>query len=172
MLTLLVSSRKLGDGSTEQAVPFTRSTREGNLPSSVLQVKSGYDGIVVNNTLAVPLLIDATLNCSIRTHQNFASCYLSVYRDDKAVGQTPFITPDTYDQQSSIQPFILNPGEKATLTYTFAIGSKNKWFQTHFGFYDDEDTPKMCLEPNTDDLKNQQSYFYVKATSIVGESDE
>ena len=170
-LTLTRTSKITGDGSSEQKPAFNSNYREGNMPSSVLSVASNYKGIEVHNTVDVPLMIDATFNCSIDTDQHFASCYIIVRRNGNDIGQTPFITPDTYDQQVMAKSFVLQPGQSASLTYAFRVGSANTWFQNQFGYKPDgSGDPKCCLESETagsGDARVQGSYFSVKATSIV-----
>ena len=169
IMTLYTTTVKKGDGSAQQVVAFNKNTLEGNLPSGVLSVKSGYNGIVVHNTTAVPLLIDATFNCSIDTEQRFACCYIVVTRDGNRIGQTPFITPSTYDQQVMAQPFILQPNQSATMEYSFNVGTRNQWFQSEFGYYNQgSGEPKCALDiDDYSDPKNQRSYFSVKAQSIM-----
>lgn len=170
ILTLERTSQIKGDGSTEQVLAFNKNTREGNVPSSVLQVASDYKGIVVRNTLNVPILVDTTFNSSIDTDQRVASCYILVRRGSDAIGQTPFITPDTYDQQVMGKPFILQPNQTATMKYAFRVGVANNWFQSEFGYMSGgSGEPKCCLEPTvtSGDARTQGSYFSVKVTSIV-----
>ena len=170
ILTLYTNTRVIHDSGGNQTPAFNTKVLKGNLPSGILSVTSDYKGIVVKNTTSVPLLIDATFNCSVRTDQNFACCFAVVTKDGYKVGQTPFITPNTYDQQVSAEPFILNPGETATMRYYFRIGDKNDWFVSQFGYNSQgTDAPRCCLEPNvSSDPENQRSYFSVKATSIIG----
>lgn len=167
IMTLYTSSRTVGNGSTVQSPPFNMNSRQGNIPPGILKVKTGYNGIVVQNTTDVPLLVETTFNCSIETDQNFCCCYILVMRDGKAVGQTPFITPDTYDQQVMAEPFILRPGQSAEMTYAFRIGSKNSWFRSQFG----GGTYVRCaLDEVTDTQRNQRSYFSVRVTSAMNAS--
>lgn len=164
ILTLYASDTVSGDGSALQRPAFDTNVRQGNMPSSVLQVKSGYDGIVVKNTLSVPILVESTFNSSIRTDQPFCCCYLVVTRNGQRIGQTPFIVPSTYDQQVMSQPFILQPGESATMSYYFHIGVSNAWFIESFGGTGE----CICtLDKNESTEDNQRSYFSVRATSIV-----
>lgn len=172
ILTLERTSKVTGNGNSEQVLAFNKNTREGNVPSSVLQVASDYKGIVVHNTLDVPILVDATFNCSIDTDQHFASCYIIIRRGSNAVGQTPFITPDTYDQQVMSKPFILQPNESATMRYAFRVGVANEWFIREFGYTKGgSGQPKCVFEASTTsgDARVQGSYFSVKVTSIVSQ---
>ena len=151
-----------------QVLPFNASSFSGNL-SGVLSVTSDSSGITINNTTSVPLLIETIFNCSIRTQQRLASCYLVVTRDGMSVGQTPFITPTTYDQQVSAEPFILAAGSSTTMRYYFGVGDANdkEWFEDLFYDSDGRDA-RMCLEAtDASNPENQGSYFIVRATSIV-----
>lgn len=166
------SSNALGDGSAQQTVKFDAQRFQGNIPSGVLARKSDYTGIIVTNTTSVPLLVEATYNSSIRTHQRIACCYTVITRDGKCVGQTPFITPNTYDQQVTAEPFILQPNESAEISYYFGIGSKNTWFQSQFGYESGYSSgePQCCLEySDPNEPRNQGSYLTVRVTSIVAE---
>lgn len=176
ILTLYTDTPVYGEaGTSPQTLAFNTNVREGNLPSSVLQVKSGYDGIVVNNTLPVPVLVTATFNSSISTAQNIACCYIVVTRDGTTVGQTPFITPHSYDQQVAIKPFVLRPGQSSTLSYYFAVGSKNGWYITTFGYTPGETPdagPQCLLEATTSiGVRDQPSYFTVEARSFLVEDN-
>lgn len=175
ILSLYTTTQKTSStASTTQILAFNKNEREGNVPASVLQVTSDYKGITVHNTLGVPILVDATFNCSIHTGQRMASCYILVKRGSNAIGQTPFITPDTYDQQVMAKPFVLQPGESTTLRYEFHIGIANTWFKNEFGYMttaEDHDDPKCRLEAmsGSGDARVQGSYFSVKVTSIVSQ---
>lgn len=173
ILTLYTDTPIYGTGGqSPQVLAFNTTVREGNLPSSVLQVKSGYDGIVVTNTLPVPVLVTATFNCSIATDQNIACCYIVVTRDGTAVGQTPFITPHSYDQQVMTKPFVLRPNQSAEMSYYFAIGTKNGWFISEFGYATGQagDGTQCLLEATTSTaLRDQPSYFSVEARSFLVE---
>lgn len=169
ILTLYTTEKKYGDGSSTQVVPFNKNVLQGNLPEGVLTVKSDYKGIEINNTTNVPLLIDTTFNSSIHTKQRIACCYIVVTRDGVRVGQTPFITPDTYDQQVTAESFILQPNETATMGYSFNVGSRNSWFQSEFGYFDSgSGEPECALDvDDQSDPKNQRSYFAVRAQSLT-----
>ena len=173
ILSLYTTSQKTSStASTTQILAFNKNEREGNVPASVLQVTSDYKGITVHNTLGVPILVDATFNCSIHTGQRMASCYILVKRGSNAIGQTPFITPDTYDQQVMSKPFILQPNESATMRYAFRVGVANEWFIREFGYRSDgSGQPKCVFEASTTsgDARVQGSYFSVKVTSIVSQ---
>lgn len=164
MLTLYTTTRKEGDGSNAQSPAFNTNVRQGNMPETVLSVADDYKGIVVNNTTSVPILVETTFNCSLYTQQNLCCCYILVLRDDVAVGQTPFITPDTYDQQVMAEPFVLDPGETAEMRYVFRIGSKNSWFISQFG---GTGGVNCVLDEVASTQQNQRSYFEVKVSSIV-----
>lgn len=171
ILTLYVNSQKVNSSGTQrkQILAFDRGVHQGNLPDGILQATSDLKGITINNTTSVPLLIEATVNVSVRTDQHMVSSYLCVARDGTTIGQTPFITPTTYDQQCEAEAFILNPGESATLTYYFGIGNANSgnWFKNLFYPNGSEDV-HLCLERNHDsNPENQRSYFTVRASSIV-----
>lgn len=172
ILTLYTNKQVLSSGSGNQRPAFNANTRQGNVPSSVLSVSNDYTGITIKNTLGVPLLVDTTFNCSIRTEQNFACCFTVITKDGNRVGQTPFITPTTYDQQVRAESFILASGATAVMRYYFRIGDKNEWFQSEFGYRSGgSGNPQCCLEPNDpSDPENQRSYFSVKVTSIVDNS--
>ncbi len=156
--------------------PFQTATLTGTLPSGVLAAASDYKSVKVNNTTGIPLLVNATFNCSIRTNQNIACCFIVVTRDGVAVGQTPFVASNTYDQQVAIEPFILNAGASTTLSWYFAVGHKNNWYAKAFGINNGYDFPdssaladaeiQCCLENNTSAADNQQSYFDVQVTGI------
>lgn len=170
ILTLYTTTQVKGSGSGDQRPAFNTHVLQGNLPSGVLTVSNSYTGITIKNTTGVPLLVDTTFNCSIRTQQHFACCFTVVTKDGYKIGQTPFITPDTYDQQVSAEPFILQPGATAVMRYYFRIGNANSWFQSEFGYRSGgSGDPECTLEPNnSSDPENQRSYFSVKVTSIVG----
>lgn len=146
---------------------FQTSKLTGTLPSGVLTAASDYKSVRINNTTDIPLLVNATFNCSIRTTQNIACCFIVVTKDNVAVGQTPFITPNTYDQQVAIEPFILPKGSSTTLSWYFAVGKKNNWYISQFGTKDDVAAEiQCCLEKNEAAADNQQSYFDVTVTGI------
>lgn len=168
ILTLTTSTRQEGSGSGNQAPAFNRNTRQGNIASSVLQVASDYKGIVVNNTTTVPLLVETTFNSSIYTDQHICCCFIVVTRDGTTIGQTPFITPTTYDQQVMAQPFILQPGQTATMRYYFRIGDANSYFLSQFGKSDSVGDCRCRLDAeNPSNPENQGSYFSVRVTSVV-----
>ena len=168
ILTLYTTVRKEGSGSGNQAPAFNTSVRQGNLPSSVLSVASDYKGIVVSNTTSVPLLIETTFNSSIYTDQHICSCFIVVTRDGKTVGQTPFITPSTYDQQVEAEAFILQPGQSTTMRYYFRIGDANDYFLSQFGKSGSVGDCRCRLDPNnSSNPENQGSYFVVRASSVV-----
>lgn len=160
-----------------QVVHFSHHTRSGNLPASVLKPSDSYSTVTVKNTIDYPILVNATFNSSIYTVQNFACCYIVVTRDGNAIGQTPFIAPNTYDQQVQAEPFILQPGEETVLGYYFAVGLKNEqWFMPHFGKSDGSTvTPDDCVHPDTrcvldaygSGTQVQGSYFIVQAQTII-----
>lgn len=157
------------DGNVHTVVPsFQTANLTGTLPSGVLSAASDYKSVKVNNTTSIPLLVNATFNCSIRTNQNIACCFIVVTRDGVCVGQTPFITPNTYDQQVAIEPFILPKGSSTTLSWYFAVGVKNKWYYEQFGLRSGESNAEIqcCLEKNEAAADNQQSYFDVTVTGI------
>lgn len=164
ILTLYASERTEGDGSSAQSPAFDMNVRQGNMPNSVLSVNNGYDGIVVENTTSVPLLVETTFNSSLETDQNLCCAYILVLRDGIAVGQTPFITPDTYDQQVMAEPFILDPGDSTEMTYVFRVGSKNTWFKNQFG---GGTYVKCILDDVTSTQQNQRSYFSVRVSSVM-----
>lgn len=170
ILTLYVNSTKTTDSTTKkQILAFDKAVSQGNMPSGVLAANSGKTGIVVNNTTEIPLLIEATVNVSVRMTQHMASCYLSIVRDGTTIGQTPFITPATYDQQCEAEAFILQPGQSSTLTYYFGVGDANStsWFKNLFYPNGDEDA-HLCLETDVaSNPENQRSYFVVRATGIA-----
>lgn len=170
IITLYVNSNKTNSSGTQkkQVLNFDKAVNQGNLPSGVLKANTNKNGIIVTNTTEVPLLIESTINVSQRTSQHMASCYLTVSRDGTTIGQTPFITPTTYDQQCEAEAFILEPGESTTLTYYFGVGDANSttWFKNLFYPNGSEDV-KLCLEPNiASNPENQQSYFTVRATGV------
>lgn len=168
ILTLYTSTRVEGSGSGNQAPAFNQNTRQGNMPTSVLSVASDYKGIVVNNTTTVPLLVDCTFNSSIYTDQHICCCFIVVTKDGFTIGQTPFITPNTYDQQVMAESFVLQPGASCTLRYYFRIGDANDYFLQQFGKSGSEGICKCVLDPNvSSNPENQRSYFTVKVTSIV-----
>ena len=168
ILTLYTNTRVEGSGSGNQAPAFNTNVRQGNLPSSVLQVASDYKGIVVKNTTSVPLLIETTFNSSIYTDQHICCCFIVITRDGKAVGQTPFITPTTYDQQVEAEAFILQPGSSTTMRYYFRIGDANSYFLSQFGKSDSVGDCRCRLDPNnSSNPENQGSYFVVRASSVV-----
>ena len=157
-----------GDGVKTVVLPFEQNHIDGNLPSGLFTASG--TSIVVSNITDVPLLIESTYNCSLRTSQRIASCYLTITRDGLAVGQTPFITPTTYDQQVAAEPFILQPGQSATMAYYFGVGAANAWYHDTFGLRGGESSAYVHAkhEPrNTADPENQRSYFNVKATSMM-----
>lgn len=174
ILTLYRSSTATDSSSyaegSPQVLPFQYSVLEGNIDGlGILAPTSDLKGIVVNNPTSVPLVVDCIFNCSIRTAQHMASCYICVTRNGQTVGQTPFITPRTYDQQVHAESFILNPGQSATMSYYFAIGNANgsTWFKNLF-YGDSSGDAHMCLEANDpSNVENQGSYFKVKVSSIV-----
>lgn len=162
-----------GDGVKTVVLPFEKNKVVGNAPDGVFTADSNNKGITVNNTTDVPLLVDVTYNCSIRTNQYIASCYLVVQRDGRAIGQTPFITPSTYDQQAVAESFILEPGETAKLTYYFGVGQANATYREKFGLHSGETTPyvhAMHEREVASNPENQRSYFSVKVTSILPEA--
>ena len=177
ILTLYRSSTIIDDSayveSSPQVLAFSSGAEEyeGNVGDGVLAPTSDYKGIVIHNTTTVPLLVETIFNCSIRTSQHFACCYLTVTRDDRTVGQTPFITPTTYDQQVTAEAFVLEPGEATTMKYYFTIGVANghNWYKNLFYPNTDPDA-HMCLEAHSESVSNQGSFFKVKVTSIVGEA--
>lgn len=168
-MTLYANTQKKGTGTGNQNPAFDTSVRQGNMPTSVLTATNGNRAITVNNTTDVPIWVDTTFNCSIDTEQNFASCFIVVTRDGSRIGQTPFITPNTYDQQVMAEPFILQPGQSTTLAYYFRVGNKNSWFQDTFGYVSGgSGEPKCVLDPNNpSDPENQRSYFAVKVQSVM-----
>lgn len=157
-----------GTASTQSLAFNGTPVREGNLPAAILQPTPDYRGIIITNTTRVQLLVDTIVNCSLETNQHMASCYLTVTRDGQAVGQTPFITPTTYDQQVSAEAFVLNPGQSATMSYYFGIGTANgkSWFKNLFYPNGSEDA-HLVLEVSGGDPRVQRSYFKVKVSSIV-----
>ena len=162
-----------GDDVKTVALPFEKNSIVGNAPSGLFSVKSDNKGIIVKNITDVPLIVDATYNCSVRTSQHIASCYLTVTRDGKAIGQTPFITPDTYDQQAMAEPFVLQPGETTTLGYYFGVGWANHWYNTKFGTISDQTNVYVHAKHErrtSSDPENQRSYFNVKVTSVLPEA--
>lgn len=162
-----------GVGVKQVRLPFERNTIVGNAPDGIFTATSDNKGIVVKNTTDVPLLVDATYNCSVSTSQAFMSCYLVVLKDGEAVGQTPFITPNTYDQQAMAEPFVLNPGQSATMTYYFGVGSANQWFYDRFGLRSSGLDPYIHAKHErrvSSNPENQRSYFSVKVTSILPEA--
>lgn len=164
ILTLYTNVRTVGDGSSAQSPAFNMNVRQGNVPDDVLTVNNDYKGIIVNNTTDVPLLVEATFNSSLETDQNLCCAYILVLRDDIAVGQTPFIVPTSYDQQVMAEPFILDPGESAELTYVLRVGAKNSWFQRQFG----GGTYVHCvLDDVVSTQQNQRSYFNVRVSSVM-----
>lgn len=169
ILSLERTSMIKGSGSGKQAPAFNKNIRQGNIPSSVLNVTSDYKGITVKNTTGVPLLVNTTFNCSVRTDQNFQCSFIVVTRDGVCIGQTPFISPNTYDQQVMARPFILNAGQSTTLRYYFEIGGKNSWFIDKFGYNGNgKQKPQCTLEPNDNsNPENQASYFTVMVSSVV-----
>ena len=170
LLTLYTNRKVTWDGAVtgNQDPAFNTNVRQGNMPTSVLSVTSDYKGITVNNTTTVPLLVDCVFNCSIYTDQHICSCFIVVTRDGVTIGQTPFITPNTYDQQVRAEPFILQPNESATLRYYFRVGDANEYFLEQFGKSDSEGICRCVLDPNnSSNPENQRSYFNVKVTSIV-----
>lgn len=164
ILKLYSSTLVKGDGSSDQAPAFDTVVRQGNMPATVLTALSTYKGIKVTNTLDEPILVDCTFNCSIETSQNIACCYIAITRDGNKVGQTPFITPHTYDQQCSAEPFILQPGQTTTLNYHFHIGVFNAWYWSQFG--GTSEGAKCVLDANSPSPSNQRSYFLVKAVAV------
>ena len=168
ILTLYTTVRNEGSGSGNQSPAFNTNTLQGNIPSGVLTVASDYKGIVVNNTTSVPLLVETTFNSSIYTDQHICSCFIVVTRDGKTVGQTPFITPSTYDQQVRAESFILKAGETATMRYYFRIGDANEYFLSQFGKSDSKGDCRCRLDPNvSSNPENQGSYFSVQVSSIT-----
>lgn len=153
-------------GATVQTPPFNRSTKSGNMPSGVLTASSDFKSVTVKNTINVPILVNATFNCSIISDQPISSCYIVVTRDGVHKGQTPFITPSTYDQQVQMEPFILQPGQTTVLSYYFGIGYANNWFITQFG--GNGDIECTLVPANNSNPKIQQSYFIVQAETIIG----
>lgn len=177
ILTLYRTSTIIDDSayaeSTPQVLAFSEGAEvyEGNVGDGVLEPTSDYKGITISNTTSVPLLVETIFNCSMRTSQHFACCYLTVTRDGQTVGQTPFITPTTYDQQVTAEAFVLDPGETTTMRYYFTIGVANghNWYKNLFYPNTDPDA-HMCLEQNSGSVSNQGSFFKVKVSSIVGEA--
>lgn len=152
-------------GTSPQTPAFTKYKRSGNMPSGVLTATGNYKSIKVNNTLSVPILVNATFCCCISSDQPLSSCYLVVTKDGAHMGQTPFVTPSTYDQQVQMEPFILQPGSQATLSYYFGIGGANAWFISQFG-----GTGAIRAKLVPKDNNNpavQESYFIVQATTVV-----
>lgn len=177
ILTLYSSEKVTWDGTltldnfkVKQDPAFNTNVRQGNVPEAVLQRTSDYKGIVVNNTTEVPLLVNATFNCSIHTDQHLCSTFIVITRDGTTIGQTPFITPTTYDQQVRAEPFILEPGKSTTLKYYFEIGDANIWFKNNFG---GSGTDTRCvLDKNSKtNPENQRSYFSVEVTSVIGNKE-
>ena len=148
-----------------QIAHFNHHTRSGNLPSTVLRPSDSYSTVTVKNTIDYPILVNATFNCSIHTEQPLACCYIVVTRDGNAIGQTPFIVPDTYDQQVAAEPFILQPGEETVLGYYFSVGAFNTWFLSQFG--GTEDNTRCVLEKYVTATQVQGSYFIVQAQTII-----
>lgn len=170
ILTLYSSYKNTWTGSLtgNQTPAFNTNVRQGNMPTSVLSVTSDYKGITVSNTTSVPLLVDCTFNSSIYTDQHLCSCFIVVTRDGTTIGQTPFITPNTYDQQVRAESFVLQPGASSTLRYYFRIGDANAWFLSKFGKEDSVGECRCVLDANdSSNPENQRSYFTVKVTSIV-----
>lgn len=173
ILTLYSSEKVVYSGDTSEGaaqVPaFNEDVLQGNIDEGILVKKDDYKGITINNTTSVPLLVETTFNCSITTEQRIACCYLVVTRDGQSVGQTPFITPDTYDQQVTAEPFILQPGETAEMGYYFAVGNYNSWYQSQFGYKTGgTGTASATLDAhNGEGIRVQGSYFTVRVTSIV-----
>lgn len=168
ILTLYTTTRVEGSGSGNQAPAFNSNVRQGNIASSVLTVTNDYKGIKVNNTTSVPLLVDCTFNSSIYTDQHICCCFIVITKDGYTVGQTPFITPTTYDQQVRAESFILQPGQSCTMKYYFRIGDANSYFLSQFGKSDSVGDCRCRLDPNnSSNPENQRSYFTVKVTSIV-----
>lgn len=167
VLKLYTNTNVLGPSGAPVQIPlFNKYKRSGNMPSSVLVPTGNYNAVTVHNTLDVPILVNATFNCSIISDQPLSSCYIVVTRDGAHMGQTPFITPSTYDQQVQMEPFILQPGDSTILSYYFGIGGANPWFISQFG---GTGAIQCNLVPkNASDPKIQESYFIVQATTIIG----
>lgn len=151
---------------TQQVVHFNHHTRSGNLPSTVLRPSDSYSTVTVKNTIDYPILVNATFNCSKTTDQNIACCYIVITRDGNSIGQTPFITPSTYDQQVAAEPFILQPGEETVLGYYFAVGAMNTFYVNEFGGGDGTNT-RCTLDHYDSGTAVQGSYFIVQAQTII-----
>lgn len=152
------------DDETPVTVPFEKMSVDGNMPSGIFTTNSSHNSITITNTLSEPLLINTTFNCALATTQRLACCYLSISRDGHTVGQTPFITPSSYDQQVMAEPFLLAPGQSTTMSYIFSIGHANAWFQSQFG----SGTIKCYLvRTQAGSVASQGSYFIVQASTVV-----
>lgn len=147
---------------------FNQFTEKSNLSDEVLESADGFRSIVINNTTSVPLLCNSTFNCSIDSDQLLSACYIVITRDGRRIGQAPFIAPRTYDQQVHSEAFILDPGEKTTLSYYMRVGVQNILFPPIFG-----GTGKIaCVLDNDEDIPtNQRSFFNVSVTSVVGKKE-
>lgn len=148
--------------------PFQTSSLTGTLPSGVITTASDYKSVTINNTTGVPLLVDAVFNSSVRTNQHFQTSFITITKDGTSVGQTPFISPSSNDQQVRCEPFILAAGASTTLSWYFGVGHANNWFISEFRTYGGDDPYiRCCLEPNdAANPGNQQSYFVVTVTGI------
>ena len=152
-------------GATPQTVAFNHIKIDGNMPSGVFAQSSGYTAITITNSLSAPILVNTTFNCSMQSDQHISCCYIVITRDGHQVGQTPFITPSTYDQQVMAEPFILQPGQSTVMSYYFAIGAANSYYISQFG---GTGAIQCVLEhDNVSDPRGQGSYFIVQATTVV-----
>lgn len=158
--------RQLTEIGSPSTPAFNQFTEESNLPDTVLTPRSDYKGIVINNTTSVPLLVNATFNCSIEANNMLSATYIVITRDGRRIGQCPFIAPTTYDQQVAAEAFILSPGDSTTISYFHAVGTINPDF---VGFFGGEGTVHTVLAADSDtDLTVQRSYLNVHVSSIVG----
>lgn len=169
--TLYTTKQVKWSGSTEarvkQTPAFNANTQQGNMPKGTFST-SDHKSIMVTNTTSVPILVDCTFNSSIYSSQRLCGCWISVMRDGICVGQTPFIAPDTYDQQVSAEPFVLKPGTSAKMSYYFCVGKSNEWFANNLTKSGLEAGDCRCvLDPDEKTATNQRSYFFVKVTSMV-----
>lgn len=155
-----------GDQTKQLEPAFNDFVEQSNLPDNVLTRTSDFKGIIVNNTTAVPLLVNSTFNCSIETDKLLSSTYIVVTRDGNKIGQTPFVTATTYDQQVAAEPFILQPGQKSTLRYYMRVGAADVGFVAQFG---GSSTVCCVLEPEGTSPDIQRSYFNVSVSSVLGQ---
>ena len=152
------------DSSGYMRPSFNRFTLAGNLPAGVVTT-SGYNKLIIKNTTTVSFLVHATFNASLQSDQLLSACYIVVERNGKRVGQTPFIAPDTYDQQVNAEPYIMKPGETVEYAYYMRIGVANPGFVDIFG---GSENIKCVLDAEDDtDPSAQRSYFNVSISSIV-----